>query len=110
MATTLHLRSESKALEYRSARMLCPVLLPDPGPKSPQLLQPPPRLLDAGFKVNVERSPARTFEDSEFEAVGANSVPETSSVDAPHDHIIVGLKELPKDSFALKHTHIQFAH
>jgi saccharopine dehydrogenase (NAD+, L-lysine forming) len=37
-------------------------------------------------------------------------VPEGSWVNAPHDHIIVGLKELPEDSFALKHTHVQFAH
>jgi saccharopine dehydrogenase (NAD+, L-lysine forming) len=67
-------------------------------------------LLDAGFAINVERSPARIFEDSEFEAVGATLVPEGSWVNAPHDHIIVGLKELPEDSFALKHTHVQFAH
>ena len=31
-------------------------------------------------------------------------------MDAPTDHIIVGLKELPEDKFALKHTHVQFAH
>jgi saccharopine dehydrogenase (NAD+, L-lysine forming) len=31
-------------------------------------------------------------------------------VDAPHDHVIIGLKELPEDAFALKHTHVQFAH
>jgi saccharopine dehydrogenase (NAD+, L-lysine forming) len=37
-------------------------------------------------------------------------VPEGSWVNVPHDHVIVGLKELPEDSFALKHTHIQFAH
>lgn len=67
-------------------------------------------LLDAGFKVNVECSPARIFDDSEFEAVGATLVPEGSWVDAPHNHIIVGLKELPEDSFSLKHTHVQFAH
>jgi saccharopine dehydrogenase (NAD+, L-lysine forming) len=67
-------------------------------------------LLDAGFKVNVERSPPRIFDDSEFEAVGATLVPEGSWVEAPHDHVIVGLKELPEDSFALKHTHVQFAH
>ncbi len=67
-------------------------------------------LLDAGFNVNVERSPARIFDDSEFEAVGASLVPEASWVDAPYDHIIVGLKELPEDSFALRHTHVQFAH
>lgn len=60
--------------------------------------------------MNVEQSPVRIFEDSEFEAVGANLVPEGSWVDAPSDHIVIGLKELPEDSFPLKHTHVQFAH
>ena len=59
-------------------------------------------LLDTGYKVNVERSPERIFDDSEFKAVGATLVPEGSWVDAPHDHIIVGLKEPPEDKFALK--------
>ena len=54
-------------------------------------------LLDAGYKVNVEKSPERIFNDKEFEDVGATLVPEGSWVDAPHDHIIVGLKELPED-------------
>ncbi|KAJ9611347.1 Saccharopine dehydrogenase [Cladophialophora chaetospira] len=94
MATTLHLRSESKALEHRSA--LTPTTTK--------------ALLDAGYKVNVERSPERIFEDSEFEEVGATLVPEGSWKDAPTDNIIVGLKELPEDKFALKHTHVQFAH
>ncbi|KAI1609074.1 saccharopine dehydrogenase [Exophiala viscosa] len=94
MATTLHLRSESKALEHRSA--LTPTTTK--------------ALIDAGYKVNVERSPVRIFEDSEFEEVGATLVPEGSWVDAPTDHVIIGLKELPEDKFALKHTHVQFAH
>ncbi|OAP58811.1 saccharopine dehydrogenase [NAD(+), L-lysine-forming] [Fonsecaea erecta] len=94
MTTTLHLRSESKPLEHRSAL-------------TPSTTK---ALLDAGYKVNVERSPERIFDDSEFEAVGATLVPEGSWKDAPTDHIIVGLKELPEDRFALKHTHVQFAH
>ncbi|KAK5081783.1 Saccharopine dehydrogenase [Lithohypha guttulata] len=94
MATTLHLRSESKPLEHRSA--LTPTTTK--------------ALLDAGYKVNVERSPVRIFDDEEFEKVGATLVPEGSWIDAPTDHIIVGLKELPEDKFALKHTHVQFAH
>ena len=67
-------------------------------------------LLDAGYKVNVERSALRIFDDKEFEDVGATLVPEGSWVDAPQDNIIIGLKELPEDKFALKHTHVQFAH
>ncbi|KAK5092253.1 Saccharopine dehydrogenase [Exophiala xenobiotica] len=94
MAITLHLRSESKPLEHRSAL-------------TPSTTK---ALLEAGYKVNVERSPVRIFDDEEFEKVGATLVPEGSWVDAPTDHIIVGLKELPEDKFALKHTHVQFAH
>lgn len=58
----------------------------------------------------MERSPVRIFEDSQFEEKGAILVPEGSWPDAPSDHIIIGLKELPEDEFPLKHTHIQFAH
>jgi saccharopine dehydrogenase (NAD+, L-lysine forming) len=92
--TTTHPRSECKALDRRS------VLTPTTTKA----------LLDAGYKVNVERSPERIFDDSEFEAVGATLVPKGSWVDAPHDHIIIGLGELPEDKFALKHTHVLFAH
>jgi len=76
--TTLHLRSETKPLEHRSA--LTPVTTK--------------ALVEAGYTVNVERSPGRIFDDSEFEAVGANLVPEGSWEGVPKDHIIVGLKEL----------------
>jgi saccharopine dehydrogenase (NAD+, L-lysine forming) len=55
-------------------------------------------LLDADFHVHVERRPARTFDDSEFKAVGASLVPEYTWVDAPYHHVIVGLKELPEAS------------
>ena len=58
-------------------------------------------LLDAGYKVNVERRPERIFNNSEFEAVGATLVPEGSWVDAPHDHIIIGLKDLPETNSPL---------
>ncbi|KAH0536505.1 mitochondrial Homoaconitase [Glutinoglossum americanum] len=93
-ATTLHLRSECKPLEHRSA--LTPATTK--------------ALLDAGYVVYVERSPERIFDDSEFESVGATLVPEGSWVDAPTEHIIIGLKELPEEDFPLKHTHVQFAH
>ncbi len=76
--TVLHLRSETKALEHRSA------LTPSTTAK----------LIAAGYVVNVERSPERIFDDAEFEAAGATLVPEHSWVDAPREHIIVGLKEL----------------
>lgn len=53
------------------------------------------KLLEKGFVVNVERSPIRIFDDQEFEDVGANLIPTSSWRDAPRDHLIIGLKELP---------------
>ncbi|KAL2143522.1 hypothetical protein VTI28DRAFT_10378 [Corynascus sepedonium] len=92
--TVLHLRSETKPLEHRSALT----------PKTAA------ELIKAGYVVNVERSPVRIFDDAEFAAVGANLVAEHSWVDAPKEHIIVGLKELEEKDFPLKHVHVQFAH
>ena len=93
--TTLHLRSETKPLEHRSA------LTPSTAKA----------LIDAGYIVNIERSPVRIFEDKEFEDVGANLVAEGSWPETPQEHIIIGLKELPEnETFPLKHTHVQFAH
>jgi hypothetical protein len=54
-------------------------------------------LLDAGYRVHIERSPERIFDDSEFQVVGATLVPENTWREAPADHIIVGLKELPEE-------------
>ncbi|KAL2122777.1 hypothetical protein VTJ04DRAFT_3232 [Mycothermus thermophilus] len=92
--TVLHLRSETKPLEHRSA--LTPATTAE--------------LIKAGYEVHVERSPERIFDDAEFEAVGAKLVPEHSWVNAPKDHIIVGLKELEEKDFPLEHVHVQFAH
>lgn len=93
--TTLHLRAETKPLEYRSA--LTPITAK--------------ALIDAGYTVNVERSKLRIFDDTDFEEIGAKLLPEGSWPEAPQDHIIIGLKELPEnETFPLRHTHIQFAH
>jgi saccharopine dehydrogenase (NAD+, L-lysine-forming) len=83
MSLNLHLRSETgKALDRRSA--LTPTTTK--------------ALIDAGYKVNVERSPQRIFDDEEFEKVGATLVEENSWPNAPEDHIIIGLKELPAET------------
>ena len=83
----LHLRSETKPLEHRSA--LTPAVTR--------------KLLDQGFKVNVEHSPERIFDDEEFASVGATLVEEGSWPNVPENHIIIGLKELEdKDPFPLK--------
>lgn len=97
--TVLHLRSEQKPLEHRSAL-------------TPTTVQ---ALRNAGYEVHVERSPKdpsrkRIYDDDEFENVGAKLVEDQIWTDAPHSHIIIGLKELEPESFPLVHTHIQFAH
>lgn len=86
--TVLHVRAETKPLEHRSA-------------VTPTIAK---KLVDAGYTVNVERSPLSIFKDSEYEGTGANLVPTSSWIDAPSDHIVVGLKELPEEDFPLKHT------
>ncbi len=96
---TLHARAEAKPLEHRSC------LTPTTAKK----------LLDAGYPVLVERSPkdpnyARIFKDDEFEKAGATLIDEGAYKTAPKDHIIIGLKELPEDSFPLEHTFVHFAH
>lgn len=76
---TLHLRSEDKRLEHRSA--LTPTVVN--------------KLIQGGIHVNIEKSPVRIFDDKDFEDVGATLVAERSWPSAPLDHIIIGLKELP---------------
>ncbi|CCE82762.1 Piso0_002506 [Millerozyma farinosa CBS 7064] len=90
----LHLRAETKPLEARAA--LTPTTTK--------------QLLDAGFKVYVEKSSQSVFDINEYEKVGATIVPEGSWKEAPKDRLIIGLKELPEESFPLVHEHIQFAH
>jgi len=92
--TILHLRSETKPFEHRSA--LTPTTVRE--------------LLADGYKVYVERSPTRIFDDDEFAQAGAELVPEHSWKNAPKDRIIVGLKELEEEGFPLVHDHVQFAH
>jgi len=93
-STVLHVRAETKPLEHRSA-------------VTPTIAK---KLVDDGYVVRVERSPLSIFPDAEYEGTGATLVPTGSWMDAPSDHIIVGLKELPEEDFPLKHTHVQFAH
>lgn len=54
-------------------------------------------LLDAGYVVRVEECPNRIYKTDEFKAAGAEIVPTGSWVNAPTDHIILGLKELEAD-------------
>ncbi len=67
-------------------------------------------MLDAGYVLRVERSNDRIYKDSEFEAVGAEMVPAGSWVDAPHDEVILGLKEISDGNSPLPHAYIHFQH
>ncbi|CAI7604135.1 unnamed protein product [Penicillium pancosmium] len=89
------LRAETKPLEHRS--VLTPSSIT--------------ALIGAGYIVKCERCDKRCFRDEEMEAAGAILVPTNFWVEAPLDHIVVGLKELmPSDNFALEHVHLHFAH
>jgi saccharopine dehydrogenase (NAD+, L-lysine-forming) len=90
----LWLRAETKPHEQRTA-------LSPQGAKT---------LIDAGFKVTVECSSQNIFDDELYRQVSAELVPQGSWVNAPKAAIILGLKELPEDTFPLIHQHIYFAH
>jgi saccharopine dehydrogenase (NAD+, L-lysine-forming) len=68
------------------------------------------KLLQAGFRISVEKSPHRCFPDDDYKAVGATLVETGSWTRAPSSAIIVGLKELPESKESLTHRHIYFAH
>ncbi|KAG6017258.1 hypothetical protein E4U54_007889 [Claviceps lovelessii] len=92
------LRAEQKPFEHRSF--------------SPAVIK---ALVDAGYKVSVERSPSdpdfvRIFQDSEYEAAGASLVPTGVWPKAESNTLIVGLKEIPEEGFALTNDHLTFAH
>ncbi|KAF5654143.1 ubiquitin thiolesterase [Fusarium sp. NRRL 25303] len=88
------LRAEEKPLEHRSF--------------SPAVIK---TLVDAGYPISVERSSTdpkfkRIFEDSEYEAAGARLVDTGVWPNAEPGTIILGLKEIPEEDFALKNDHI----
>jgi saccharopine dehydrogenase (NAD+, L-lysine-forming) len=88
------LRAETKPDEQRTA------LTPD-GAES---------LLNAGFKVTIECGSQSIFSQSLYKHLAVEFSAEGSWVNAPKDAIILGLKELPEDTFDLTHQHIYFAH
>jgi saccharopine dehydrogenase (NAD+, L-lysine-forming) len=92
--THIWLRAETKPLEQRTA-------LTPAGAQA---------LLASGFSVTVEESEQSIFPTSDYRSAGCTVVAPESWRDAPHDAFVLGLKELPEDSFALEHRHIYFAH
>ncbi|PNY27406.1 Saccharopine dehydrogenase [NAD(+), L-lysine-forming] [Tolypocladium capitatum] len=95
---TILLRAEQKPLEHRSF--------------SPAVIG---SLVEAGYPVSVERSSTdpdfkRIFDDAEYEAAGATLVPTGGWPRAAPGTIVLGLKEIPEEGFALRNDHISFAH
>jgi saccharopine dehydrogenase (NAD+, L-lysine-forming) len=92
--TSLWLRAETRPTERRTP------LVPDDARK----------LVVAGMAVTVEHSPRRCFPVGEYEAAGCHVAEEGAWVDAPDDAVVLGLKELPDEPPALRHTHVFFGH
>ena len=67
-------------------------------------------LIKAGFKVTIECSSQSIFQQDLYQGIAVEHAPEGSWVNAPKTAIILGLKELPEDTFELIHQHIYFAH
>ena len=68
------------------------------------------KLLLAGLKVTVERSPTRVIPDDAYAQTGCDMAETSSWPDAPSDAVVFGLKELPDNSSPLPHRHIMFGH
>jgi saccharopine dehydrogenase (NAD+, L-lysine-forming) len=67
-------------------------------------------LVRNGYRVIVEASTDRIFPDSDWAKHGCVLVAKGSWRFARRDTLILGLKELPDESFALRHRHMYFAH
>ncbi|MFT4715310.1 MAG: saccharopine dehydrogenase (NAD+, L-lysine-forming) [Paracoccaceae bacterium] len=67
-------------------------------------------MMDAGFKVTVERSSCRAIGIEGYLQTSCEIAPENSWPNAPSEAIIFGLKELPEDDSPLPHRHILFGH
>lgn len=90
----LWLRAESKAGEARTPLV--------PGDAA--------LLVEAGFRITVERSPGRCIPDQAYRDAGCQLVSTGSWNTAPADALVLGLKELPDKGSAISHRHIYFAH
>ncbi len=67
-------------------------------------------LLDAGFRVSVERSAESAIPDRAYADAGCEMVVAGSWESAPGHCYILGLKELDETPDALVHRHVYFAH
>ncbi len=67
-------------------------------------------LMDAGFRVTVERSDHRIIPIEDYQATGCEIADANSWPQAPRDAWVFGLKELPEDNSDLPHRHVMFGH
>ncbi len=91
---TIWLRSESRPTERRT----------------PLLANGAKELMEAGYRVVVERSDNRIIDNGEFEAAGCEMVDAGGWVNNMEDTLILGLKELPDEPAVIGNPHILFAH
>ncbi|MFI1994558.1 saccharopine dehydrogenase [Actinoplanes sp. NPDC020271] len=88
------MRSEQRATEHRA-----PIVPADAA-----------NLVARGCELVVEDSPHRLFPAGEYAAAGATIVPAGTWPSASVDTFVLGIKELPPEPAALRHTHIFFSH
>ena len=67
-------------------------------------------LITGGFRISVEASRARAIGIEEYRDAGCRIEAENSWPAAPHEAIILGLKELADDGTPPRHRHIMFGH
>ncbi|MGW0705555.1 saccharopine dehydrogenase [Streptomyces sp. NPDC002643] len=90
----LWLRHESRATERRA----------------PLVPEDAARLVGEGVEITVEESPQRVFPIAAYVRAGCATAPAGSWVEAPEDHYVLGVKELPAEPRELRHRHIYFGH
>lgn len=78
--------------------------------RTPLTPQGAAELVNAGFKVTVERSDDSIFTEDQYRQADCQIVEQGTWQNADKDAIILGLKELPEATHPLIHHHIYFAH
>ncbi|MFI1355986.1 saccharopine dehydrogenase [Streptomyces sp. NPDC020898] len=78
--------------------------------RAPLVPEDAARLVRQGVGITVEESPQRAFPLDGYVRAGCATAPAGSWAEAPGDHYVLGLKELPAEPRALRHRHISFGH
>ncbi|MEU0069491.1 saccharopine dehydrogenase [Streptomyces sp. NPDC006332] len=78
--------------------------------RAPLVPEDAARLVAQGVEITVEEAPQRAFPLADYVAAGCRTAPSGSWTEAPRDHYVLGLKELPDEPDHLAHRHIYFGH